>query len=559
MKKTKRLLSFLLTAALCLSVLCYSASAKTVPNGQTVGTVLFYVTNSDGEDVLISHIPVAEMETDMRIGLIDDTNHNYSVLDRYVTTVHQEAQGFTAPEFIAYAQAKSTLPELRALDLRFDGQDRLSFWEIDQGGYDELDTYTYDDLYGVPRYNFPLLYEYWNYRTQDYYDPAGKMSREQVIDYIFDHGEPEGFLLSVRAFSQRYQTTGEKYGAGDYNMENYWESLGLPDNQRALRMMVPMTEQELRDMTPTASNSRYWCANIRLTMAEAPEFPSLGTVEAPTAVMTEDKENYYIDFFCETPGATVLYNQNFLSVTYTPTQEYSPGEAVAVPKSWFRNGPVTINCRAVKDGYTDPGVTTLVLEASGKYTPPAWQNPWTDVPKSAWYYENVEYVTREGLFDAVGEGRFAPEAPMTRAMLVTALYRMAGSPRIVGGSGMTFADVAPSAPYADAVAWCRAAGVVNGVSDAEFQPEATITREQIVTMFHRYAEKVAGADMTTADDLAAFADADKLASWSRAQMQWAIAAGLINGMTADTLVPQGTATRAQTAALVQRLAAYIDG
>ena len=451
MKKTKRLFSALLALTLCLSALCaFPAAAKTVPSGQTVGTVLFYVVNSAGEDVLISHIRVSEMEADMRAGRIDSTNHNYSVLDRYVTTLHQEAQGFTAPEFIAYAQAKSTLPELRSLPLTFDGEDTMSFWEIDQQGYDELDTYTYNDLYGVQRYNFPLLYEYWNYRTQDYYDPAGNMSREEVIDYIFDHGEPETMLLSVRAFSQRYQSTGEKYSASDFAMENYWQALDLLDNERAVRMMMPMTERELREKISTASNSRYWCANIRLTMAKAPELPALGKVPVPTAVMTEDEENYYIDFFCEDPDAVILYNQNFLSVTYTPTMEYTGAPAI-VPKSWFRGGPVTINCRAVRDGYTDAGVVTLELEASGQYVEPAWVNPYADVSESAWYFDNVKYVTENGYFDETAPGTFSPEAPMTRAMLATALYRMAGAPKAQGITSTTFTDVAPSAPYADAV------------------------------------------------------------------------------------------------------------
>jgi hypothetical protein len=97
------------------------------------------------------------MEADMKAGRIDTTVHNYSLLDRYVTTVHQEAQGFTVPEFVAYAQSKSDLSSLRDLNLTFAGQDEIRFWEIDQTAYDDMDTYTYDNLYGAARYNFPLL------------------------------------------------------------------------------------------------------------------------------------------------------------------------------------------------------------------------------------------------------------------------------------------------------------------------------------------------------------------------------------------------------------------
>ena len=552
----KRRLSGFLAALLLLLSLSVPASAKTIPAGQTVGTVLFYVTNDMGEDVLVSHIPVTQMEADLQAGKIDSTNHNYSLLDRYVTTLHQEAQGFTASEFVTYAQSKSTVSAVRSAALTFAGEDQMAFWEIDQTGYDDMDTYTWNELYGVQRYNFPLLYEYWNYRTQDYYDPSGVMSREEVIDYIFDHGEPETFLLSVRAFSQRYMITEEKYDAKDYNMENYWLSKGVMDNQRAIRMMMGMTEEELREKLSTASNTRYWCANIRLTMAQAPKMPALGAVAAPTATMTEDAENYYVTFDCATPGATILFNHNYISPSYTPTYEYE-GEAVVVPKQWFKSGTVTMTCRAVKDGWTDAGVVTLTLESSGENVEPAWVNPYSDVKEGTWYYDNVRYVSERGYFDPISEDAFGPGEPMTRAMLATALYRMAGMPKAQGITSTPFTDVSPSADYADAVAWCYFAGVVNGTSATTFAPEATITREQIVTMFHRYAEKVAGADMTPNSDLAAFTDADKLASWSRAQMQWAVAAGLINGTSATTLTPQGTATRAQTAALVQRLAAFV--
>ena len=223
---------FALTA---LALICLMAAAaqpvpgKTIPAGQTVGNVLFYITNAKGEEILVSQIPVSEMEADMAAGKIDSTLHNYSLLDRFVTTLHQEAQGFSVPEFIDYAKGKSSLASLRSLPLALNGESTVQFWEIDQRGYDDMDTYTYDELYGVARYNFPLLYQYWDYTKQDYYDPAGKMSRAEVIDYIFENGRPETVIMSVRAFSQRYMITSEKFGV-DYNMESYWNEKKLLDN-----------------------------------------------------------------------------------------------------------------------------------------------------------------------------------------------------------------------------------------------------------------------------------------------------------------------------------------
>lgn len=552
MKHAKRLLTLLLALALTLSIGCIGAQAKTVSLGQTVDMTLFYVRNAAGEDILVSHIPVSEMEADLAAGRIDTANHNYSILDRYVTTVHQEAQGFTVGDYVDYARARSTIDALRTLPLRFAGEDKISFWEIDQTGFDDMDTYTYNALYGVARYNFPALYEYWNYRTQDYGDPAGVMSRDETVEHIFASGEPETVLLSVRAYSQRYIATDEKYGTDDFNMENAWQSAGKLDNQRTIRFMKPMTEEELRDKTPTASDTRYWVANIRLDMAEAPELAPLGAVAAPEATMTEDAENYYITFTCATPGALILYNHNYISPSYTPTRAYSGG-TVTVPKSAFPDGTVTMTCRAVRDGWTDAGVTTLTLRSSGEHK--SWTSPYDDVAESDWFFESVAFATDRNLITPTARRTFSPNAPMTRWMLAGALWRMAGCPE--PGAALPFADVAANASYAKAVAWCAEKGVVKGVSATAFDPDATIRREQLVTMFARYAELVAGADMTPESTLARYDDRGELSEWAIAGMRWAVAAGIITGMTDSTVAPNGTATRAQCAAMLERLARYI--
>ena len=199
-------------AAVMLIILTGSpAAAKTHPDGQTVNTTFFYVINDKGQRILVSQIPVSRMEADMARGILDSKLHNYSVLDRYVTTVHQEAQGFTVNEYVKYAQRMSESDALRNVKLTFEDKDKIAFWEMDDKEYSSLDTYTYNDLYGVWRYNFPLLYKYWNYLTQEYYDPDGVLTKEQVVQKIFENGQPEIFLMSVRAFSQRYMIMDEKY------------------------------------------------------------------------------------------------------------------------------------------------------------------------------------------------------------------------------------------------------------------------------------------------------------------------------------------------------------
>ncbi len=550
----KKMISAVLTAVMSLSVCALPAgvSAKTNPSGQTVNTVLFYVENASGEQILTSQISVKDLESDLESGKIDNTVHNYSLLDRYVTTLHQEAQGFTVGEFVEYAKNKSSVDDMKNANLTFAGKDKIAFWEIDQTGYDDQDTYTYEDLYGVARYNFPLLYKYWNYKTQDYYDPDGVMTRDQVIDYIFQNGQRENFLLSVRAYSERYMGN-EKYGTGDFNMENNFSAQGLLDSQRTIRLMKPMTKEELYAAQPTASDTRYWVSHILLNMENAPAVAKQGTVAAPTAVMTEDDENYYIRFSCSTSGATIYYNSNYKSPSYAPTCPYT-GSAAVVPKDAFKNGTVTMTAQAVKEGWTDAGVVTLTLTPSG--TEQKWNNPYTDVAESNWYYENVKFVTEKGLFDAAAANAFAPNEPMTRQMLVTALYRLSGSPSVLAGTD--FKDVPAGAAYADAVAWAYQNGVVKGMSEDTFAPSASITREQIATMFLRYAQAT-GANTTAAASLSSYTDASSVASYASGAVSWCVGAGLINGTTAVTLSPKGTATRAQVAAMVQRFADYTGG
>ncbi len=164
----------------------------------------------------------------------------------------------------------------------------------------------------------------------------------------------------------------------------------------------------------------------------------------------------------------------------------------------------------------------------------------------------------EGLFDEVSKGKFGPQVPMTRQMLATALYRLAGSPADYSIYDTPFRDVDGNATYAKAVAWAYEKGVVNGMTDNTFAPNSSITREQIVTMFWRYAKNIAEADMTVSDNLSSFTDAGKVMPYAKESMKWAVGAGLINGITDTTIVPQGTAIRGQVAAMVMRLDSFIS-
>lgn len=171
-----------------------------------------------------------------------------------------------------------------------------------------------------------------------------------------------------------------------------------------------------------------------------------------------------------------------------------------------------------------------------------------DVADNAWYHDSVYAAVDMGLFTGVSDNYFQPDGSMTRAMLVTVLWRLEGSP--AAGSA-DFADVANGSWYDKAVAWANEEGIVTGISDASFAPNAAITREQMATMLYRYA-KYLGLNTAAKADLSDYADADKISAYAVDAMAWAVRAGLINGVTADTLAPAGTATRAQVATILVR-------
>ena len=174
-----------------------------------------------------------------------------------------------------------------------------------------------------------------------------------------------------------------------------------------------------------------------------------------------------------------------------------------------------------------------------------------DVLPGHWAYEAVEYVNGKGLMSGVGGGSFSPGQPTTRGMLVTILYRMEGEPEYENTGTIRFTDVNDDAWYAKGVYWAAENGIVKGVGDGRYLPEDPVTREQMAAIFHRYAG-YKGYDVTAQGDLSAFTDADSVGDWAREALIWAVDKELINGMGDGTVNPRGTATRAQTAAILMR-------
>ena len=256
------------------------------------------------------------------------------------------------------------------------------------------------------------------------------------------------------------------------------------------------------------------------------------------------------------------------STTYTLTFETNGGSAIS---KVTKNKGTTIDLAqyaptksgATFDGwYADKGltkkITSVKLDANttvyAKWTEaPVSGLPFGDVKSADWFYNDVKYVYEKGMMAGTAADVFAPNATTTRAMIVTILYRLEGSPAVTGTSA--FVDVPAGQWYTDAVNWAAANQIVKGTSATTFAPNDSITREQMAAILYRYAQ-YKGYDVTKKADLSGYSDNGQVSAYAKDALAWANAAKLINGVTNTTLAPQGNATRAQVSAILHR---FCDG
>ena len=216
----------------------------------------------------------------------------------------------------------------------------------------------------------------------------------------------------------------------------------------------------------------------------------------------------------------------------------------------YAEGEKTYTCSVCGETRTE-AIAKLGACDGGKTCPSA---KFTDVSASQWYHEAVDYAVVNGLFAGTSDTAFTPNGEMTRGMLVTVLWRMAGKPEAKAAAA--FRDVDADQYYAVAVAWAKENGIVAGTSDTTFSPNAKITREQMASILYRYA-KLNGMDVTKTADLASFPDADKVSAYAEEALAWAVENGLVSGTLRGGkayLDPTGNATRAQVASILMRYA-----
>ena len=289
---------------------------------------------------------------------------------------------------------------------------------------------------------------------------------------------------------------------------------------------------------------------VTVSFTEAPKSNDAG-VRSITVAGVKAKTSVNNEYTVTVPYGTNVTASSFVIITNHARA--TVGALTHIKNVWYFT--VTAEDGVTTASYTVT-VTTAALPTPIKpavdNTKPASDSkpklPFTDVSTSDWFYSDVMFVYENGLFSGTDSRSFSPNASMTRAMLVTVLYRLEGEPAGTGSS--SFSDVSSGSYYEKAVAWAAANGIVTGTGSTSFSPDAKVTREQLAAILYRYAQ-YKKLDTDAGAKLDSFSDAGNVSGYASEALSWAVSEGLINGAS-GRLMPKGDATRAQVAAILHR-------
>jgi hypothetical protein len=312
---------------------------------------------------------------------------------------------------------------------------------------------------------------------------------------------------------------------------------------------------------------------VRHTTESGRVYTYQGTVDAATHVLTFDNPHGFSSFEIGTQAAVATNGNIGYDNLKEAVEEAKDGDTITISADNTEKITVTKTISfTIAGGYTTKikaGAYTTLTKTDVEvgtlytfvYTAPTYSDKddkddadttetpsFTDVPEGQWYSDAVAYCAANGLMDGVGDGKFEPRTTVSRAMAITTLYRMAGSPEVTGSNNFT--DLTQDW-YKDAVQWGVTVGITDGVSATSFAPDDDISREQLATMLYRYAN-VMGLDVSNKNDLSGYTDSGEISSFATEAMQWANAAGYVTGNSATTLAPKAVSDRATLATILMR-------
>ena len=340
-------------------------------------------------------------------------------------------------------------------------------------------------------------------------------------------------------------------------------SFGCTVDNTAPELLCYTFDPETCKLTLTVSENEY-LANIGIFDADGDMLDGVGVEDAEPGV----KATYEFDL-SETylGGALTVYLDDYatnetgyiLNVNYKACDHGNVTEVEAKAASCDEEGNEAYWYCADCDKYFADEDCTVEVSKDDVIIPALYETcpskAYTDLSQTAWYHEYVDYALANNLFKGTSDTLFEPDAVMTRAMLVTVLYRIAGEPDVTYAK--MFSDVSESDWFAKAVVWAASGDepVVNGVGGGKFNPMGKVTREETAAILYRYA-KNAGYDVTASAELSAYPDNAKVSDWAKSAMSWAVGANVISGSKnangSVTLEPAAGSTRAEVATMLTR-------
>ena len=517
-------------------------SATTVTYGQTLtltseggsgsGEVAYVVTNGTGEATLEGNVLTPSKVGTVTVVATKAGDATYSSIS-------------SAPVVITIEKIKVAIPAEDTTTYTYNGTEQ-TYQIAENAAY----TITGNKQTNANTTGYTVTVKLNNTETHAWSDDSIK-----VKNYTFIIGKA---TITVAAKNQQVYVNGKApvLGTDDYTVT------GLVNGETL--KTAPTIEYETTPDTRLAGS-----VIIKVYGAEAPEGGNYNEVVHTNGTLTIKKRptgggsigvsKYTVNF--ETNGGSEVENKtvNRNAVLKAPKEPTKYGFKF---DGWFTDKELTIaydlTTKVTKDFTLYAKWTEIEKEPEGDKPKDddsettEWKNPFNDVKADDWFYANVQYVVENKLMNGVAVDKFAPNDTLTRAMLVTVLYRNEGEPAV--NKSMPFADVDMGAYYASAVIWAKQNGIVNGVTKTEFAPDEKITREQIAAIMFRYAQ-YKGMEAVTLEENLHFDDANEISEYAVSAMNWAVGKGLMKGKSATTINPKDNATRAEIAAILQR---YIE-
>ena len=371
-----------------------------------------------------------------------------------------------------------------------------------------------------------------------YYDPNGNYLYWSAYSEVNDRAE----LLACN------MSSGKVYEAGAFET-GVWPVAGLMAPAGASAQSVKTVEAEAQLMTLTApvfevagsgDSHRSESADLAVTVP-------VDSTNGITRVAFDASELEVVAVSGVTAAFAWRQENGVLTMAYAAAQAVAAEEAVA-QVTFKPIGSADETLLTVRYGECNQTVLDEEQEITLALTRPCPSAAFTDLKSGQWYHDAVDFVLENGLMKGMSDTIFSPGGVMNRAQLVVILYRLAGSPAV--SMENPFQDVPAQSWYTDAVLWAYANGITTGVTETRFAPGRAVAREQMVAFLARFYA-LQGVEIT-GGDLSGYQDAQKVNAYARAAFSWAVDQGIIQGVSADTLLPHGTANRAQIATILMR-------